>query len=445
VATLTATSLLSDVTELSQVEKFSLLPPEVKQQTINKMSDEELESFLYGWEFWGRPEQQLPVHDDWDILFFMAGRGGGKTRPGAEAVHKAAENKEWHIALVGETAAEVRDVMVEGPSGLKATSKPWNPVDYYPSHRRLYWPRTKTWATTSSGDKPDQLRGPNSNFAWVDEVAKFKYPELTWEQLELILRAGSHPQCIVSSTPRPIPLIKMLIKEPRTVIRRWSTYRNLANLAPTYIDRLLGKYEGTRIGRQELHAEILEDTEGALWKLSRIDALRVPYTPHMSIIAVGVDPATSTGGETGIVVMGLSGEDIYCMGDYSMQGLPEEWGAAVVKAYHDFEADIVIAEKNQGGDMVSSIIRAIDPLVPIETVWASRGKRTRAEPISTYTERGKVHHIGSFPDLEDQLTTWVPDEKGMESPDRLDAYVWAATHLLQYTPYGAQSKRAFAA
>lgn len=435
-----ATTLLSDIDDLSCAEEFSLYPLDVQGKILEGWSTDKLISLKYDWEFWGRPEQQLPDHDDWDILFWMAGRGGGKTRCGAEAVHKMAENRNWHIGLIGETVAEYRDVMIEGPSGILATAKPWNPAEWYPSMRRIIWPKTGTWATTYSGDKPEQLRGPNLHGVWADEPAKYQYPDQTWEQLELVLRAGEHPKCVVSSTPRPIPLIKMLVKDSRTVLRRWNTYRNAANLAPSYIDRILGRYEGTRLGRQELHAEILEDTEGALWKLSLIDRLRVSYMPHMSMIAVGVDPPTSTGGECGIVVMGLSGEDIYCLDDMSIQGLPEEWGKQVVSAYHKWEADIVVPEKNQGGDMVMSTIRTVDPTVPMEPVWASRGKRTRAEPISTYTERGAVHHIGSFATLEDELTCWVPGDA--DSPNRLDAYVHAATHLLQYTPYGLKSKTA---
>lgn len=437
-----ATQLLSDIDDLSCAEEFSLYPPDVQTKILEGWSTDKLKSLKYDWQFWGRPDQQLPDHDDWDILFWMGGRGGGKTRCGAEAINRMAENKNWRMALVGETVAEYRDVMIQGPSGIIATSKPWNPAEWIPSLRRVIWPNTGTWATAYSGDKPDQLRGPNVSFAWVDEISKFRYPSETWDQLELVLRAGEHPQCVISSTPRPIPLIKMLVKDARTVLRRWSTYRNAANLAPTYIDRILGRYEGTRIGRQELHAEILEDVEGALWKLSLIDTLRVNCMPHMSMIAVGVDPPTSTGGECGIVVMGLSGEDLYCLDDMSMSGLPEEWGKQVVSAYHKWEADIVVPEKNQGGDMVMSTIKAVDPMVPLSPVWASRGKRTRAEPISTYTEKGAVHHIGSFATLEDELCNWVPDEPSMPSPNRLDAYVHAATHLLQHTPYGLKSKTA---
>lgn len=435
-----------DFEPVSKAEWFLTLPAKKRKTFLDKLDDDELNSFLYDWDFWGRPEQQLPTGDDWRIFLMLAGRGGGKTRPASEIVNEMASNEGWHIALIGETAAEYRDVMVEGPSGILATAKPWNPAEWYPSMRRVVWPKTGTWATTYSGDRPDQLRGPNSHFAWIDELSKFRYAKETWDNLRFILRAGRHPKTIISTTPRPIPLIKELIKDAkdrpeRVIIRRWATYRNASNLAPDYLEEMLHKYEGTRLGRQELYAEVLEDTDGALWTLRMIDANRVTFTPHMSVIAVGVDPPSSTGGTCGIVVMGLSGEDLYCLDDMSLTGVqPEEWGRQVVAAYHKHHADVVVPEKNQGGDMVLSTIRAIDPTVPMSPVWASRGKRTRAEPISTYTEKGAVHHIGAFPDLEDQMTTWVPGES--DSPDRMDAYVWAATHLMEYTPYGAKSKQA---
>ena len=430
---------------ISKAERFLTLPVEKRNAFLDSLDDDGLNSFLYDWDFWGRPEQQLPEGDGWRIFLMLAGRGGGKTRPAAEIVNEMAANEGWHIALVGETAAEYRDVMVEGPSGILATSKPWNPAEWYPSIRRVVWPKTGTWATTYSGDKPDQLRGPNSHFAWVDELSKFRYAKQTWDNLRFILRAGRHPKTVISTTPRPIPLIKDLVKDSkedngRVVVRRWSTYRNASNLAPDFLEEMLAKYEGTRLGRQELYAQILEDTEGALWTLSLIDQNRISYTPHMSMIAVGVDPPTSTGGECGITVLGLSGEDIYCLDDMSIKGQPEEWGKQVVSAYHKWHADMVVPEKNQGGDMVMSTIRAIDPTVPMSPVWASRGKRTRAEPISTYTEKGAVHHIGSFATLEDELVTWVAGES--DSPNRLDAYVHAATYLLDHTPYGLKSKTA---
>jgi phage terminase large subunit-like protein len=432
--------------ELSLAEQFSVLSDAEQIAFLEGLYDtNRIDSFLKSWEFWGRPEQQLP-DSEWDTLLILAGRGSGKTRMCAEAVHRWAENKNWHISLVGETVAEVRDVMVEGPSGLVKTAKPWNPVEYMPSKRRLEWPKTGTWATTYSGDSPDQLRGPNSQGAWLDELAKFRYPQEVWDNLMMVLRVGLAPKCIVSTTPRPIPLIKELAKQARedrqgVVMRRWSTYRNIANLSERFIQNRIVPYEGTRYGRQELNAEILEDVEGALWNLSRIDSLRVTGTPSLTRIAVGVDPPGSTKGQCGIVVIGLYANELYVLDDMSMSGSPEEWGLQVVKAYHNWAADVVVPETNFGGDMVMSTIRAIDPLVPLRPVHASRGKQIRAQPISAYTEQGKMHHVGSFAELEDEICSWTPDEP--KSPNRLDAYVWAATELLSHTPYGIKSKQAF--
>lgn len=444
---LSGTKLKLKPEELSLAEQFSILTDAEQVAFLERMYDAgRMESFLKSWEFWGRPEQQLPVGDDWDTLLILAGRGSGKTRACAEAVHKWAENRDWHICLVGETVAEVRDVMIEGPSGLIKTAKPWNPCEYQPSKRRIVWPETGTWATTYSGDSPDQLRGASSQGAWLDELAKYRYPREVWDNLMMVLRVSRAPKSIVSTTPRPIPLIKELAKQARegghgVIMRCWSTYRNIANLSERFIANRIKPYEGTRYGRQELEAEILEDVEGALWNLSRIDSLRVTGAPPLTRLVIGVDPPGSVKGQCGIIAMGMHAEELYQLDDMSMSGLPEEWGKQVVAAYHEWEADAVVLETNFGGDMVMSTIRAIDPTVPLKAVHASRGKAIRAQPISAYTEQGKVHHVGSFSALEDELVGWMPDDP--KSPNRLDAYVWAATELLSHTPYGIKSKQAF--
>jgi len=436
---------MAKLTDLSAAEEFSMLDERERNRVLDKMPDKQIYALMHDWAFWARPEQLLPEHDDWDVMFWCAGRGSGKTRPAAETVNQWAENKNWHLSLVGETAAEVRDVMIEGPSGLIATAKPWNPAVYEPSKRRVTWPATGTWATTYSGDKPDQLRGPNSNGCWVDELAKFRYPEKVWENLEMLNRVGRHPRFLISSTPRPIPIIKEKIEESlkpnsTTIVRTWNTYRNLANLAESTIQRLLNRYEGTRIGRQELHAELLSDTPGALWTLSGIDEHRVTQHNALKIIVVGVDPPITEGGECGIIVQGLAPNDhIYTLDDMSMSGKPHEWGAQVIAAYHKWGANYIAPEINQGGDMVSSVLHTIDPGVPITPVWASRGKWLRAEPISSFHEKGRMHHVGTFAALEDEQSTYVP---GNPSPNRLDAYVHAATKLLSYTEFDAGSTRA---
>lgn len=374
---------------------------------------------------------------------FLAGKGmipTHNTRSGSEIINKKAENRDWYFVIVGETAAEVRDVMIEGPSGIVNTAKPWNPVEYYPSKRRLVWPKTGSWATTFSGDAPDQLRGPHAHFAWVDEIAKYRNPQEVWDQLEFVMRAGDHPQIVVTSTPRPIKLVRDLIKDERTVLRTWATYRNIANVAPTYINRILSRYEGTRLGRQELRAQILDENENALWSLRQIDELRVSAIPHLHTIVVGVDPPGSESTECGIVVMGLDQyEHMYCLDDMSINGKPEVWGGEVIAAYNKWHADLIVPEVNFGGDMVTSVLRAIDSTVPIKAQRASRGKYIRAQPISTYAEQGKIHHVGTFAALEDEMTNW---EVGDDSPNRLDAYVWAGTALLEMTSHGLRSRTA---
>lgn len=414
-------------------EQLAALPPHEREAYLDDASEPELEALWHDWTFWARPEQLPPADDTWDIFLLLGGRGSGKTRPGAELIHQWALNPDWHFALVGETAAEVRDVMVEGESGLLATQKPWNPCGYEPSKRRVVWPQTGAWATTYSGDSPDQLRGPNCHGAWVDELAKFRHPILTWDNLEMVLRAGEHPRAVVSTTPRPIPLLLDLMQAPGTVLRRYSTYANLSNLAPSFIRRILGRYEGTRLGRQELHAEILADVVGALWSRPGLDHTRVHRAPPLARIVVGVDPHASTG-ETGIVVAGL-GQDGhgYVLDDRTTGGSPATWASQVVAAYHAHRADRAVAEVNNGGDMVIFTIEAVDPTVATTKVHASRGKQARAEPVAALYEQGRVHHVGLLAALEDELCTWVPGETAA-SPNRLDALVWAVTALMIERP-----------
>lgn len=382
---------------------------------------------------WARPEQLPPPHEEWDVLLLLGGRGSGKTRPGAELMHQWAAHQGWHLALVGETAAEIRDVMVEGESGVLATQKPWNPCEYEPSKRRVIWPHTGTWATTYSGDSPDQLRGPNCHGAWVDELCKFRYPQATWDNLELVLRAGEHPRVIVSTTPRPLPLLQTLMQDPRTVVRRYSTYANRVNLAPTFLQRILTRYEGTRLGRQELHAEFLDDTLGALWTRDLFEQARCREHPPLTRVVVGVDPHATTG-ETGIIVAGLGENGAgYVLADYTTGGSPATWATQVVTAYYMYQADRVIAEVNNGGDMVAHTIETIDRRVPVKKVHASRGKHARAEPVAALYEQGRGHHVGLFAMLEDECCQWVPGDK-MASPNRMDALVWAFTDLLIGVP-----------
>lgn len=332
--------------------------------------------------------------------------------------------------MVAETAADARDVLVEGESGILAISPPWNRPKYEPSKRRLTWP-SGAIATTYSGDDPDQLRGPQHDSALVDELAKYRYPEDVWDNLQFGLRLGEQPQVVVTTTPRAIPIIKQLLADPGAVITRGSLYENVHNLAPVFLQRVRDRYEGTRLGRQEIGGEVLTDNPGALWKRQEmIEVHRVVKVPKLIRIVVGVDPpASSTGAEAGIVVAGRGSDNhLYVLEDCSLHGSPEQWGQAAVAAYHKWSADRIVGEVNNGGDMVGSTIRVVDKNVSYKAVRATRGKATRAEPISAIYEQGRGHHVGAFALLEDQMCHWDPSVA--ESPDRLDALVWAGTELM---------------
>jgi len=381
------------------------------------------------WSLWARPAQLAP-DGDWRIWLILAGRGFGKTRTGAEWVRQQVENgTARRIALVGATAADVRDTMVEGESGLLRAFPDGYRPRYEPSKRRVtFW--NGATATTYSADEPDRLRGPNHDLAWADEVAAWRYEE-AWDQLMFGLRIGDHPRVVATTTPRPTRLIRDLVDRADCAVTRGSTWDNEANLAPAFLDEMRRRYEGTRLGRQELDAELLMDADGALWNRDDLDSYRVTKTPTLRRIVVAIDPAVSNNidsDETGIVVAGIDDTGHgYVLEDRSMKGSPNEWAAAAVTGYNVHKADRIVAEANQGGDMITHTLRTVDASVPVKLVHASRGKRTRAEPIAAMYEQGRVHHVGSFPQLEDQLCIWTPDSA---SPDRLDALVWALTELM---------------
>ena len=365
------------------------------------------------------------------MWLLLAGRGFGKTRTGAEWVIGRARRKMGPIALVGQTKADVRDTMIElGESSILKCSPPWFMPNYEPSKRRLTWPNGQV-AMIYSGDEPAQLRGPQHGSAWVDELAKFRFPEETWSNLEFGLRVGDDPRVVSSTTPRPIPIIKRLVADPDTVVTSGSTYANLSNLAPIY-RRIIRKYEGTRLGRQELNAEILEDNPNALWSRGDIELGRVAVLPDdLWRVVVGVDPAGSKAGTWGIVVAGRRGDELFVIDDCSVSGSAGDAGLAVVAAYSKHRADRVVAEVNFGGDMVEQVIKTVKggTGVAFKVVRASRGKVVRAEPVSAIYEQkpSRAHHVGAFPLLEDELCEWEP---GQLSPNRLDALVWAATDLM---------------
>lgn len=405
------------------------MSPDARAAFIDGLSDAQAAALLYDWPSWARPEQVAPDWP-WFIWLLLAGRGFGKTRCGAEFIRQEVEaGRAGHIALIAPTAADARDTMIEGESGLLRVFPTWNRPSYEPSKRRVTF-RNGAQATTFSADEPDRLRGPNHDLAWCDELAAWRYPE-AWDMLIFGLRIGNHPRAVVTTTPRPVALIKNLIGRNDVHVTRGSTFDNRANLAPSFLAEVTARYEGTTLGRQELHAEILSDIDGALWTRQMIDDHRVTDVPEMERLVVAVDPAVTAGvdsAETGIVAVGTAGGHGYVIDDKSMRGSPDEWARQAVALYHTLSADRIVAEANQGGDMIRHTLATVDPRVPVRLVNASRGKRTRAEPVAALYEQGKVHHVGGHATLEDQLCSWVPGESA--SPDRLDALVWAVTELL---------------
>ncbi len=404
---------------LCDLEEFASTLEPTQQQDI-----------LYEWRLWQRPKQAAP-EGNWRVWLVLAGRGFGKTRTGAEFVREQVDaGHSHHIALVGPTAADVRDTMIEGESGLLAVFPPGERPKYEPSKRRITF-RNGAVATAYSADEPDRLRGPNHDLAWADELAAWRYPE-AWDMLSFGLRVGERPRVVVTTTPRPTALIRALVDRVDVEVVRGSTYENRSNLAGPFLVEILERYEGTRLGRQELHAEILADVEGALWDRDSIDTHRIVQVPDLERIVVAIDPAASnkaTSSETGVVVAGVGTDGHgYVLDDRTVRGTPNEWATAAISAYHTFSADRIVAEANQGGDMVRHTLDTVEPNLPIKMVHASRGKRTRAEPVAALYEQGRVHHVGVFARLEDQLCSWVPDVS--PSPDRLDALVWALSDLM---------------
>lgn len=421
----------------SLIQFFASLTENQRTKILSEFTEEELFLLQNDWQLLARPAQRIPS-GNWFTWLLRSGRGFGKTRAGSETVIQWAQAGYSPIALVGQTKADVRDTMVEiGDSSIMKVAPLWYRPVYEPSKRRLTFPNGSI-CLIYSGDEPDQLRGPQHQKAWVDELAKFKYPQETWDNLEMGLRKGDNPQVICTTTPRPIKIIRDLIADPKTVETRGNTLDNALNLNPLFLERMKEKYQGTRLGRQELNGDILDDNPEALWRRSDIDDNRCYKIPELSYVVIGIDPAaTSKAGsdDTGIIAAGKDDKGhYYILGDYTIHDTPQKWSEAAITAYHKHKANVIIGETNNGGDMVEHTLKKIDPKIPFQAVHASRGKAIRAEPISALYEQGKVHHFGTFPELEDQLCEWVP---GVEkSPDRLDALVWAITKLSEKTEYG---------
>jgi phage terminase large subunit-like protein len=387
--------------------------------------------------------QEPPAHANnggpWTTWLMLGGRGAGKTRAGAEWVRALAlglspyaAQPARHIALVGETWRDVREVMIEGPSGLLRLGPRRQRPQWMPSRRRLEWGNGAV-ALAFSAEDPEQLRGPQFDAAWCDELAKWPYPDASFDMLQFGLRLGPRPRQLVTTTPRPIALIKRLVADPRTAVTRAGTRSNAAHLSPAFLDEVIGRYAGTRLGRQEIDGEISGQRADALWTRAGIEAARVAQAPPLKRIVIGIDPPGSArpGADAcGIVAAGIAEDGrIYVLEDASVQGMaPAGWATKAVALYRRRKADALVAEVNQGGDMVRAVLQQIDPALPLRTVHATRGKWLRAEPVAALYAQGRVRHVGALPELEDEMCDFGTDGLSAgRSPDRLDALVWALT------------------
>ena len=411
------------------LNSLASLAAEKRQLFVDGLTREERAVLAFHWPAWARPSQLAPP-GDWSFWMLMGGRGAGKTRAGAEWVRcKVAEGAQ-RIALIGPTAADVRDVMVLGDSGIIAVSPPWDRPLYEPSKRRVVWP-SGAQAFLYSAEEPDRLRGPH-DAAWADELCAWGKQRETFDMLAFGLRLGANPQTFISTTPRPQQLLRELLAMPQCVVSRSTTAENASNLAPGFVHEITRRYGGTRLGRQELEGHLLDDVEGALWTRAMLEQAytRLPPSGFKRII-VGLDPSGGGGSAQGIVVAGLGHDGLfYVIEDASCQLSPEQWAQRAVGAFERHKADKVVLEKNFGGDMGLAVLQQARRDLPVKMVTASRGKHVRAEPVALLYEQRKARHLGAFAELEDQMCAMRPDGyAGDGSPDRLDALVWAITEL----------------
>ena len=391
------------------------------------------------WLYWARPQNQLPPEEvafrNWLVL---GGRGAGKTRAGAEWVRALAlgifepvVRRCSRIAIVAPTFAEARLVMIEGVSGLLSVHHNGERPKYEPSKRTLTW-KNGSVAQVFSAEEPESLRGPQFDAAWCDELAKWKKADSVWMNLQFALRLGEVPQAIITTTPRPTKLIRELMADSATVVTRSRTLENTNQLAPSFLKDVLARYGNSNLGRQELEGELIADDPDALWKREILERFRAKSVPELKRIVVAVDPPATSGEKAnacGIVcaALGIDGR-CYVLDDASVKRMrPLQWAERVVKLFHSREADRIVAEVNQGGEMVRDVIAQVDKTVPLKTVFAARGKQARAEPVAALYEQGRVSHVGSFAELEDEMCSVIGEGK---SPDRLDALVWAVTELM---------------
>lgn len=448
--------------KLRQALKNSFKVSEQKTEELsnflNHLSLEELEALQYDWQIWARDDQLPPNHikegeQAWNIWLLLGGRGAGKTRAGAEWVRAMALGLEpiakkpaKRIALIGETLGDVRRTMIEGVSGLLEIHRPNERPSFEPSKRRITWPNGSI-AEIYSAEDPESLRGPQFMAAWCDEICKWPYAEETWDMLQFALRLGEAPRQVVTTTPRATALLKTIIANEKTVIAKSKTSDNKANLSSSFLKTIEEKYGGTRLGRQELDGELIEDREDALWQRDQIENARLRKAPELERIVVAIDPPVTSGENSdlcGIVAAGIDKEGHgYVLKDRSAKrATPLKWAQIAIELYHKIQADRIVAEVNQGGDLVETIFRQIDETVPIKKVHASRGKYTRAEPVAALYEQGRVLHVGCHSELEDQMCDFgLNGLSNGKSPDRLDALVWALTDLMLNTSAPPRMRR----
>ncbi|MCI5040034.1 MAG: terminase family protein [Donghicola eburneus] len=436
----------------SVAERLASLTPDERAEALSQITDAEAEALLSDWRgFLARPDQIEP-DGDWDVWMCLAGRGWGKTETGARWVKEQVDAGAQRIALIAETQKDLEEVMAARVLKVCPEAK----VRYKPV--RITWPNGAV-ALGYNGTEPNQLRGPEFDTAWVDELAKYRYARDTWDMLQFGMRRGDHPRTLVTTTPRATEIIKSIVagKEGKVHVTRGSTMDNRSNLAASFLRKVTQRYSGTRLGRQELEAEILSDLPGALWSQADIDAYRVASAPDLSRVVVALDVAvtnTEDSDEHGLIAAGIAGNDAgYVLEDGSVSGSPSEWAKAAIALYHKHQADAIVAEVNNGGDMIAHTIRAISPHINVIEVRATRGKAVRAEPIAALYAQGRIRHVGQFPELENQLTQFTNEGyQGDASPDRADALVWAFTELfpdmIATVPdvsrfYGAQSRGGF--
>jgi phage terminase large subunit-like protein len=422
----------------SEASYFASLPLSVRVERLNELTLQEQYQLAHDWNFWARTDQLPPkefANGSKTYWLAKAGRGWGKTRVGAEQV-RAWSRSCRYVNLIGATLDDVRDIMVEGESGILAICANEERPRFI--NRQLIWPNgCKSLLFTA--DEPERLRGKQHEKLWADELGAWRYPE-SWDQAQFGLRIGKSPQAIVTTTPRPTKVVKELMKNPACVVTHGTSYDNFENLAPEFFASIIRRYEGTRLGRQELNAELLEDNPGALWTRANIDELRVQCAPAARRLVVAIDPAVTSredSDETGIIAAAIGNDGHgYVLNDASLIASPDKWARAAVDLYHRLKADRIIAESNNGGEMVALTLKTVDRSVPIKLVTASRGKMIRAEPVAALYEQKRVHHVGSFPALEDQLCDYDPLTAPF-SPDRMDALVWAFTELFDSKGRGA--------